>query len=451
MQKLRLSLFAVATLAMTPWTAQAAPMCGLVVGSQNTGVLSVAGADWARATLYWNAIDNTPIESANNVFADIDQVVASVPNTLVSVETFPGSVNSSGPYRVSCTNWQNVLASWQDFWQQATSRYCATNPANHGIVRYWSVWNEPNAWNFLQPHLECSLGIDYCKPDPNDPQTTAARKPACQTAAAQDYVDLVHYAELGRRAGCPSASLVAGEVAQDPDELTFTDQVLSGLASYSITPAVYTVHTYDTAEGTASQVGNYRTKLNNHQVWAPIWVTEAGGPAPGLPVTTCQAFGWNPQSQSCWGNQASFLQDMFRVNQQYASIHNWPRTFIFRAQVLYMSTDEYGIALVNSSGQVTQTLSTNLMRGACTGCGEAGCVPAQAAYISHFTGAGCTGIESYYLPYDGYGYQCRTWDGNGRCGMIHRTMTNRSYRYNGQCYDAWSSGNTLSDFVTVYR
>jgi hypothetical protein len=428
--------------------AQAAPLCGLVVGRESTGVLPLAGADWARATLYWNAIDDTPIDSPNQPFADIDQVVASVPNTLVSVEAFPGSVNNnSGPYRASCTNWQSVLTSWRDFWQQATSRYCATNPANHGVVRYWSVWNEPNAWNFLQPRLECSLGTDYCKPDP---MTDPSRKYDCQISAAQDYADLVYYAELGRRAGCPSASLVVGEIAQDDYKLTFIDQVLSGLARYGVTPAVYTVHTYDTAAGTVSQVSQYRSTLSNHQVWSPIWVTEAGGPAPGLPVTTCQAAGWDPQSQSCWGNQASFLQDMFRLNQQYASAYNWPRTFVFRAQVLYMPTDEYGIALVNS-GQVTQTLSTSLTRGACTGCGESGCVPAQGAYISHFTEPGCKGIESYYLPYDGYGYQCRTWDGNGRCGTIHRTMTNKSYRYNGQCYDAWSSGNTLNDFVTVYR
>ncbi|HWM90567.1 MAG TPA: hypothetical protein VN493_07355 [Thermoanaerobaculia bacterium] len=84
-------------------------------------------------------------------------------------------------------------------------------------------------------------------------------------------------------------------------------------------------------------------------------------------------------------------------------------------------------------------------------CGEASCVPAQGAYVSHFTGAGCTGTESYYLPYDGYAYQCRSWDGAGECGTIRRTVTNRSYRYNGTCYDAWPSGNTLSEFVTVYR
>src|SRR3954447_2279418 len=38
-------------------------------------------------------------------------------------------------------------------------------------------------------------------------------------------------------------------------------------------------------------------------------------------------------------------------------------------------------------------------------CGEtSGCVPAQGAYISHFSGPNCTGTESYYLPYDNNAY-----------------------------------------------
>jgi hypothetical protein len=85
-------------------------------------------------------------------------------------------------------------------------------------------------------------------------------------------------------------------------------------------------------------------------------------------------------------------------------------------------------------------------------CGESTCVPMQGMYISHFSAPGCGGTESYYLPYDGYGYNCRTWDGGGQCGTVHRTQTNYSYRMNGgQCIDQWPSGNPLNDFVTVYR
>jgi hypothetical protein len=86
-------------------------------------------------------------------------------------------------------------------------------------------------------------------------------------------------------------------------------------------------------------------------------------------------------------------------------------------------------------------------------CGEASCVPPDGQYISHFTGPNCDGTESYYLPYDGWAYQCRPYPSTGaRCGTMHRTVTNRSYRYAGQCYpNAWPNGNTLNDFVTVYR
>jgi archaellum component FlaF (FlaF/FlaG flagellin family) len=103
---------------------------------------------------------------------------------------------------------------------------------------------------------------------------------------------------------------------------------------------------------------------------------------------------------------------------------------------------------LSAAQSVTATFNANPAGG----CGEATCVPVQGMYVSHFSGPGCTGTESYYLPYDGYAYSCRTWDGTGQCGTIHRTVTNTSYRYNGgPCQDAWPGGNTLSDFVTVYR
>ena len=76
---------------------------------------------------------------------------------------------------------------------------------------------------------------------------------------------------------------------------------------------------------------------------------------------------------------------------------------------------------------------------------------AQDAYVSHFTGPGCTGTELYYLPYDGYAYSCRTWDGTGSCSGTTSTQTAYSYRYGNACFDAWPSGNTLSEFVTVCR
>jgi hypothetical protein len=91
-------------------------------------------------------------------------------------------------------------------------------------------------------------------------------------------------------------------------------------------------------------------------------------------------------------------------------------------------------------------------------CGEASCVPVAGAFVSHYTGPDCTGTESYYTPYfsgttnpnpDGIR---RSWDGKGAAGTILRTQTNVSYRAaDGVCVNAWPSGNTLHNFVTIYR
>lgn len=87
------------------------------------------------------------------------------------------------------------------------------------------------------------------------------------------------------------------------------------------------------------------------------------------------------------------------------------------------------------------------------GCGEALCTPIVTADIgSHFTGPGCTGTESYYTPYNGYDGIRRSWDGHGLAGTTLRTETNISFKTpDGTCTDFWPSGNTLSDFVTIYR
>ncbi len=85
-------------------------------------------------------------------------------------------------------------------------------------------------------------------------------------------------------------------------------------------------------------------------------------------------------------------------------------------------------------------------------CPEAGCTDVTGANISHFTGSGCTGTESYYTAYNYYDGVRRSWNGTGTAGTTLRTVTNRSYKdSSGNCYDAWPTGNTLSDFVTIYR
>lgn len=86
-------------------------------------------------------------------------------------------------------------------------------------------------------------------------------------------------------------------------------------------------------------------------------------------------------------------------------------------------------------------------------CGDpAGCRTLGGAYISHYTGSNCTGIESYYTAYFNYDGIRRSWDGNGLAGNTLYTITNVSYRdSSGTCYNAWPSGNTLTNFVLIYR
>ena len=101
-------------------------------------------------------------------------------------------------------------------------------------------------------------------------------------------------------------------------------------------------------------------------------------------------------------------------------------------------------------GPAQHTSDWNVDMG--SGCGEASCTPVQAAYISHFTGADCTGTESYYTAYYNYDGIRRSWNGTGMAGTTLRTVTNRSYKdSSGACYNAWPNGNTLSNFVTIYR
>jgi hypothetical protein len=86
-------------------------------------------------------------------------------------------------------------------------------------------------------------------------------------------------------------------------------------------------------------------------------------------------------------------------------------------------------------------------------CGEHTCTPVTDAYISHYTGPNCDGAEYYYTPYFYYDGVRRSWDGQGLAGVILRRVTSMSYRTaDGVCHaNAWPNGNTLDDFVRIYR
>lgn len=85
-------------------------------------------------------------------------------------------------------------------------------------------------------------------------------------------------------------------------------------------------------------------------------------------------------------------------------------------------------------------------------CGEESCTPVTEAYISHFAELDCTGAEAYYTAYESYDGIKRSWDGLGEAGTILRTLTHKSFKNAvGTCENAWPGGNTLPDFVFIYR
>jgi hypothetical protein len=86
-------------------------------------------------------------------------------------------------------------------------------------------------------------------------------------------------------------------------------------------------------------------------------------------------------------------------------------------------------------------------------CGEQVCQPVEERYISHYTGTRCDGAEYYYTGYYGFDGVLRSWDGKGLAGTVLRKVTTRSWRdWEGRCHvNEWPNGNTLHDFVRVYR
>lgn len=93
-------------------------------------------------------------------------------------------------------------------------------------------------------------------------------------------------------------------------------------------------------------------------------------------------------------------------------------------------------------------------RPAACSCPESVCTPPTGAYISHYTGASCTGLEYYYTPYDRNDGTRRPWDGGGCVGTVLQTVTARSFRdSSGHCTTPpeWGAGNTLNGFVRIYR
>lgn len=107
---------------------------------------------------------------------------------------------------------------------------------------------------------------------------------------------------------------------------------------------------------------------------------------------------------------------------------------------------------VVSNGIPSNPVAVTVVQGPSAACPETTCTMVKNAYISHFTGADCTGAEHYYTPYFNSDGIRRSWDGRGFYGTTLSTVTNVSWRgSDGQCHNDWPSGNQLSGFVSIYR
>ena len=138
------------------------------------------------------------------------------------------------------------------------------------------------------------------------------------------------------------------------------------------------------------------------------------------------------------------------ANSVYPGLGSDPRINILSDGSSHFSIISNAPGLENVAiGMLSIGMAQNTTAAPPSVCGEAQCVPVTGAYITHYSGANCSGTESYYMGYGG----SQSWDGTGMLGTVLRTATNRSYRNaTGYCYgNAWPSGNTLSNFVTVYR
>lgn len=346
-----------------PAVAHADALCGMAT-RDGSNVPEAVGAGWVRTSLYWPLLEPSAgsYNYGPNGFGAIESALAKSSNTLFGIEMFADYLGTGGSYRAPCSDseWLNAMQRWQALWTHATSRYCASNPNNQGVARYWSVWNEPNdVGGFLRPRAECTYGWDYCKnPDPYV-------QSVCSASAARDYADLIRYADAGRRAGCPNDTvLVVGEVAQSPNNYQFTHDFLS-LISGTVNPGVLAVHSYTFARLARDQVQKYRSPsyggLDQYFPNAEIWMTEAGGPELGL---ACSASGYNPYDYACFGKRAGFLRSIYAENRQYASQLKWRRTFIFRSVMDHVQG--YGLTDVDWAGNpIGQNLQLDSVQAAC--------------------------------------------------------------------------------------
>jgi hypothetical protein len=218
-----------------------------------------------------------------------------------------------------------------------------------------------------------------------------------------------------------------------------------------------------------SQVQIYNTSGTYQSAWQPVITSVPGTLFVGSANNAILGTQFNGLSQGAMygdDSQAATNYPLVRITNNatghisYASTHN-PSTMAVATGSTTVSTQfdvratiEAGASTLQvvSNGIPSNPVAVTVVQGPSAACPETTCTMVKNAYISHFTGADCSGVEHYYTPYFNSDGIRRSWDGRGFYGTTLSTVTNVSWRgSDGQCHNDWPSGNQLSGFVTIYR
>jgi hypothetical protein len=241
------------------------------------------GATIVRALVDWADVAPTRPKSARNPFDrayhldDIDELVRNGQqrgiDVLLTVWGTPGWANGGAGQAVAPTK----PSDYGDFMHALAGRYSGRYPG-YPVVRFFSVWNEPNSVLFLSPQFG----------------------PDGEPVAPREYARLVEAAYRGIKSASPTALVGAGETAPrgaDRHVLHFHDSESPGRFAQLVADAAphlrfdaWAHHPYprnDLASPDAPQawpsiglvdLGTLEQRLDHwfHRSRVPLWVTEFG-------------------------------------------------------------------------------------------------------------------------------------------------------------------------------
>jgi hypothetical protein len=219
----------------------------------------------------------------------------------------------------------------------------------------------------------------------------------------------------------------------------------------------------------SSQVQVYTPTGTYQNTWQPAITSVAGTLNAGSTNNSISGTQFNGLSQGgAYGDDAQSATNypLVRITNNatghvaYARTHNHSTmgvatgSAIVSTQFDVPATVDIGASTLQivANGIPSNGVAVTIAQTQSAGCPETTCILVQNAYISHFTGANCTGAEHYYTPYFSSDGIRRSWDGKGFYGTTLSTVTNISWKgTDGVCHNDWPSGNTLSGFVSIYR